>query len=124
MTNRRLIELSIPLDAVSAQSARHGHISTLDIWWARRPLAACRAAVFAALVNDPDDLAERESLERLIATIAGRDQVKHGNSPAIEEARSIIWEQWDDETPRVLDMFAGGGTRRWAGRPGSAARRS
>jgi len=48
--NRRLIELSIPLDEISAQSARgksicHGHISTLHIWWARRPLAARHAAV-------------------------------------------------------------------------------
>jgi adenine-specific DNA methylase len=112
---RRLIELSIPLDEISAQSAReksirHGHISTLHIWWARRPLAACRAAVFAALVDAPDDPAERERLEKLIATIVDWDQVKHGNSAAIEEARRIIREQWGDETPRVLDMFAGGGS--------------
>jgi adenine-specific DNA methylase len=111
----RLIELSIPLDEISTQSAReksirHGHISTLHIWWARRPLAACRAAVFAALVDAPDDEAERERLERLIATIVDWDQVKHGNSAAIEEARRIIREQWGDETPRVLDMFAGGGS--------------
>ena len=111
---RRLIELSIPLDAISAQSAReksirHGHISTLHIWWARRPLAACRAAVFAALVNAPDDTAERERLERFIATIVDWDQVKSGNSPAIEEARRIIQEQWESGPPRVLDMFAGGG---------------
>ena len=112
--NRRLIELSIPLDAISKQSAReksirHGHISTLHIWWARRPLAACRAAVFASLVDAPDDEAEQERLEKLIATISDWDQVKHGNSPKIEEARNIIREQWGDEIPRVLDMFAGGG---------------
>jgi adenine-specific DNA methylase len=99
MTNRRLIELSIPLDVISAQSAReksirHGHISTLHIWWARRPLAACRAAVFAALVDAPEDSVDRERLERLIATIVDWDQVKDGNSPAIEEARRIIQEQW------------------------------
>lgn len=56
--DHRLFELSIPLDEISAQSAReksirHGHIFTLRIWWARRPLAACRAAVFAALVGQP-----------------------------------------------------------------------
>ncbi len=50
MTNRRLIEFSIPLDEISAQSAReksirHGHISTLHIWWARRPLATCHATI-------------------------------------------------------------------------------
>jgi len=117
LTNRpgkRLIELSIPLDAISEQSAReksirHGHISTLHIWWARRPLAACRAAVFAALVDAPHDHADRERLERLIATIVDWDQVKDGNSPAIEEARRIIRQQWGGEVPRVLDMFAGGG---------------
>lgn len=114
MRNRRLIELSIPLDAISKQSAReksirHGHISTLHIWWARRPLAACRAAVFAALVDAPDDPAERERLEELITTMVDWDQVKDGNSAAIEEARRIIHEQWGNETPRVLDMFAGGG---------------
>jgi len=113
--SRRLIELSIPLDEISAQSAReksirHGHISTLHIWWARRPLAACRAAVFAALVDAPEDSAERERLEKLIATIVDWDQVKDGNSAAIEEAGRIIREQWGDETPRVLDMFAGGGS--------------
>ncbi|MBN1136862.1 MAG: DUF1156 domain-containing protein [Anaerolineae bacterium] len=112
--SKRLIEHSLPLDAISAQSAReksirHGHISTLHIWWARRPLAACRAAVFSALVDAPDDPAERERLEKLIITIVDWDQVKAGNSPAIEQARRIIQEQWGDETPRVLDMFAGGG---------------
>jgi adenine-specific DNA methylase len=82
--HKRLIELSIPLDAISVQSAReksirHGHISTLHIWWARRPLAACRAAVLAALVDAPEPSslqgggdrggagAERERLEHLIA---------------------------------------------------------
>jgi adenine-specific DNA methylase len=112
--NRRLIELSIPLDAISTQAAReksirHGHISTLHIWWARRPLAACRAAVFAALVDAPDDPAERDRLEKLIATMVDWDQVKHGNAPVIEEACRIIREQWGDQTPPVLDMFAGGG---------------
>ena len=57
---KRLIEVALPLKEVSEQSAReksirHGHISTLHIWWARRPLAACRAAVFASLIPDADD---------------------------------------------------------------------
>ena len=56
----RLIEQRLPLAEISEQSAReksirHGHISTLHIWWARRPLAACRAAVFATLVPDSDE---------------------------------------------------------------------
>ena len=57
---KRLIEVALPLKEVSAQSARkksirHGHISTLHIWWARRPLAACRAVLCAALWPDPGD---------------------------------------------------------------------
>ena len=56
---KRLIEVAFPLREVSAESAReksirHGHISTLHIWWARRPLAACRAVIFEALIPDPD----------------------------------------------------------------------
>ena len=55
---RKLIEVDLPLDAINAESAReksirHGHPSTLHLWWARRPLAACRAVIFASLVDDP-----------------------------------------------------------------------
>ena len=55
---RKLIEVALPLDAINAASAReksirHGHPSTLHLWWARRPLAAARAVIFAQLVNDP-----------------------------------------------------------------------
>lgn len=57
---KKLIEVALPLDAINKASAReksirHGHPSTLHLWWARRPLAACRAALFASLVDDPDD---------------------------------------------------------------------
>ena len=56
---KKMIEVAIPLDAINRESAReknirHGHPSTLHLWWARRPLAACRAVLFASLVNDPD----------------------------------------------------------------------
>src|SRR5690606_40265370 len=61
MTERRkkLIEVALPLEAINKESAReksirHGHPSTLHLWWARRPLAACRAVLFAQLVDDPD----------------------------------------------------------------------
>src|SRR5512139_1758132 len=55
---KKLIEVALPLDAINAESAReksirHGHPSTLHLWWARRPLAACRAVLFASLVDDP-----------------------------------------------------------------------
>jgi hypothetical protein len=57
---KRLIEVALPIREISAESVRdksirHGHISTLHLWWARRPLSACRAIVFSSLVPDPDD---------------------------------------------------------------------
>ena len=87
--SKRLIEVSLPLKAISAQSARErsvrpGHISALHIWWGRRPLAAMRAAIFASLVPAPDPSTglrvgtdeERERLEELMANIVDWDQVK------------------------------------------------
>jgi putative DNA methylase len=61
---KKLIEVSVPLDAINAESAReksirHGHPSTLHLWWARRPLAACRAVLFASLVDDPSGWVDR-----------------------------------------------------------------
>ena len=63
---RKLIEVDLPLDAINAESAReksirHGHPSTLHLWWARRPLAACRAVIFASLVDDPADCPAADS---------------------------------------------------------------
>ncbi|MEW6716555.1 MAG: DUF1156 domain-containing protein [Chloroflexota bacterium] len=57
---KKLIEVALPLEAINEASAReksirHGHPSTLHLWWARQPLAACRAVIFASLVDDPDD---------------------------------------------------------------------
>jgi putative DNA methylase len=116
MTNihKRLIEVSLPLQAISEQSARekfirHGHISTLHIWWARRPLAAMRAAIFAALMPAPESDEERKELEDLVATIVDWDQVKDGNSPAIERAKALIREAYPDHPPKLLDPFMGGG---------------
>src|SRR3546814_12080674 len=61
---KKLIEVAIPLEAINTASAReksirHGHPSTLHLWWARRPLAACRAVLFAQLVDDPSSLPEQ-----------------------------------------------------------------
>lgn len=60
MTRRKLIEVALPLDAINTASAReksirHGHPSTLHLWWSRKPLATVRAVIFASLVDDPDD---------------------------------------------------------------------
>lgn len=89
---KRLIEVAIPLKEVSEQSAReksirHGHISTLHIWWARRPLAACRAAVFASLIPDPDDPECPEEFSRLVMETLGRNEFipKNGDGSAIDD---------------------------------------
>jgi len=112
---RKLIEHDLPLAEISKESAReknirHGHPSTLHIWWARRPLASSRATAFAALLDDPGDEAERSELRRLIQQITPWDAIKDGNSPAVEKARKLVREQFDGKPPRVLDPFAGGGS--------------
>ena len=126
---KRLIEVAFPLEEVSAHSrreknVRHGHISTLHIWWARRPLAACRAFIYASLVNDPDTDAEREELLKEVADLASWDAVRHpervirarddGGSgltgaELLERARRRILEDNDGRPPKLLDPFAGGG---------------
>jgi adenine-specific DNA methylase len=78
---KRLIEVALPLKEVSEQSAReksirHGHISTLHIGWARRPLAACRAVVFASLIPDPDDPECPESFRAMVRELLGRGEFK------------------------------------------------
>src|SRR5437773_1206036 len=75
----RLIEVALPIREISAESVRdkslrHGHISTLHLWWARRPLAASRAVVFASLVPDPDDPACPLSFRSAVLRFL-RDQV-------------------------------------------------
>jgi adenine-specific DNA methylase len=105
---RRLIEHRLPLEKISEASAReksirHGHISTLHIWWARRPLAASRAAFFATLVPDT------EENYQLVKRIVPWEAVKDGNSKDILEARRRVLEANGGTPPRVLDPFAGGG---------------
>lgn len=113
---KRLIEYDLPLADISEESAReknirHGHPSTLHIWWARRPLASSRATAFAALIDDPgeDHPQEREELIELIRRITPWEAVKNGNSEDIERARELILKQYG-RPPRVLDPFAGGGS--------------
>lgn len=113
---KRLIEYDLPLADISEESAReknirHGHPSTLHIWWARRPLASSRATAFAALIDDPGEEhpQEREALLELIKEITPWEAVKNGNSKAIKKARKLIQEQYG-RPPRVLDPFSGGGS--------------
>ena len=110
-TNRRLIEDYLPIRHISAEasrekSIRHGHISTLHLWWARRPLVACRAAVFGALVPAPKTAEERKALAQEVIELCkwkASDQV-------IARARQRIRDAHGGEAPKVLDMFAGGGS--------------
>ena len=143
MTERRLIEVAFPLEQVSIDSVheknvRHGHISTLHIWPARRPLAACRAALIATLLPDPGNAGEREAIYQRMAgkvvetvhdervdgrSVARRKRETQGGilhwkrgegekgarAPDIDWFRSRIREAYGGRAPRVLDPFAGGG---------------
>jgi len=112
MGKRAFIEVDFPVKEVSAESAReknirHGHISTLHIWWARRPLAASRATIYAALTPEPKSEREREERKKFIAELCRWEN--SNNRELIERARKDILEANGGVPPRVLDPFAGGG---------------
>ncbi|HAO12933.1 MAG TPA: adenine-specific DNA methylase [Planktothrix sp. UBA8407] len=120
---RRLIEDFIPIREISVEAAREksirkGHISTLHLWWARRPLVAARAAVFASLVAAPETHQKRTALKQFMIDLCKWET----GTPTLEKARKQILEAQKvrlnlpentplDEVPppKVLDMFAGGG---------------
>jgi len=115
---KRLIEEAFPLEDVSRESVREknirqGHISTLHIWWARRPLAASRTTAFAALVRDPGDEKLREQLLEIVKQLApwevATDEVA-GSKELLAKARELIRKNFDGKAPKVLDCFAGGGS--------------
>ena len=119
---KKLIEVALPLDDINREAAReksirHGHPSTLHLWWARRPLAACRAVLFASLVDDPSnhkDLTEaeqdreREDLFDLIRDLVKWENIN--NEQVLEKARAEILKSTDGNPPPVLDPFCGGGS--------------
>jgi putative DNA methylase len=139
--NRKLIEVALPLEAINKASAReksirHGHPSTLHLWWARRPLAAARAVIFAQMVDDPSgypDLfptekaqeKERQRLFRIIEDLVEWENTT--NDEVLERARAEIWQSWRracaenadharakelfdrNKLPAFHDPFAGGG---------------
>ena len=121
---RKLIEVALPLDAISVASAReksirHGHPSTLHLWWARRPLAAARAVLWASLVDDPSAHPDRFPAEadqarerkRLFGILESLVVWKNSNNPEVlRQARAEIEASCDGELPNVLDPFCGGGT--------------
>jgi putative DNA methylase len=134
MYRKKLIEVSVPLEAINAESAReksirHGHPSTLHLWWARRPLAACRAVLFASLVDDPSGWVdkfptkelqdkERQRLHDIIGKFENEsstsvrglvswDDIK--DSRVIEEAqkeiaRSLAWNNGDEPPTKPEDV--------------------
>src|SRR5579883_1653594 len=120
----KLIEVALPLNAINAASAReksirHGHPSTLHLWWARRPLAACRAVLFASLVDDPSahpeefpteqaQQAERERLFKLMEQLVLWEN--SNNADILNRARAEILKSTEGHPPPVLDPFAGGGS--------------
>jgi Adenine-specific DNA methylase containing a Zn-ribbon len=114
MSNRKsFIEVTFPIKEVSEESAReknirHGHISTLHIWWARRPLASSRATTYAALIPYPSTEMEAKDKAKFIAELS-----KWENSlreDLIKKAREDILKANGGKTLRVLDPFAGGGS--------------
>ncbi len=123
-TTRKLIEVSLPLEDINRESAReksirHGHPSTLHLWWARRPLAAARAVLFAQLVDDPsshpdrfptqeDQKAERERLHGMIRRLVLWENV--GDERLLREAHEEILRSTGGKPPVIFDPFAGGGT--------------
>lgn len=121
---RKLIEVSLPLEAINRESAReksirHGHPSTLHLWWARRPLAACRAVLFAQLVDDPSarpeefptEAAQEAERQRLFGIIERLVVWENVNDEALlKEAHEEILKSTGGIPPAILDPFAGGGS--------------
>ena len=140
-TSKKLIEVALPLDAINAasvreKSIRHGHPSTLHLWWARRPLAAARAVIFSQMVDDPSahpdrfptEQAQAQERERLFELIKKLVQWENTNDEEVlAQAREEIRESWrrtctgnanhpraaewfdPDRLPAFHDPFAGGG---------------
>jgi putative DNA methylase len=122
---KKLIEVSLPLEAINKASAReksirHGHPSTLHLWWARRPLAAARAVIFAQMVDDPSanpdlfktEKAQEKERQRLFKIIEQLVQWENTtNEEVLEKARAEIWQSWrrtcasNVDHPRAKELF-------------------
>jgi putative DNA methylase len=124
LIKKKLIEVALPLEAINEASAReksirHGHPSTLHLWWARRPLAACRAVLFASLVDDPSSHPEQfptkeaqdRERQRLFHIIEKLVIWKNTNDEEIlSEAREEILKSTNGNPPPIYDPFCGGGS--------------
>lgn len=121
---KKLIEVALPLEQINKAAAReksirHGHPSTLHLWWARRPLAACRAVLFAQLVDDPSshpdkfpsEEAQEQERKRLFGIIENLVKWENSNRESVlAAAREEILKSCDGNPPAVLDPFCGGGS--------------
>src|SRR6266852_671926 len=121
---KKLIEVALPLEKINVAAAReksirHGHPSTLHLWWARRPLAACRAVLFASLVDDPSahpdrfpseeaQANERERLFRIIEELVRWEN--NGNEAVLRIARAEVEFSCGGNVPTIADPFCGGGS--------------
>lgn len=122
---KKLIEVALPLEAINRASAeekavpRRGHPQTIHYWWARRPLAACRAVLFASLVDDPSSHPEkfpteeaqekeRQRLFRIIEELVKWENTN--NETVLNAARAEILKSTGGNPPPVLDPFCGGGS--------------
>jgi adenine-specific DNA methylase len=111
--NKRFIDECFPIKEVSQESVReknirHGHISTLHIWWARRPLASSRATSYAALIPAPKNKKEREEKKKIIAELSRWENSL--NFQLIKKVKEEILKTNNGVPPKVLDPFAGGGS--------------
>ena len=123
MATKKLIEVALPLEKINAESAReksirHGHPSTLHLWWARRPLAAARAVIWASLVDDPsshpeqfpteeDQNTERQRLFKILEDLVVWEN--SNNEKVLDAAKAEIMKSTNGNPPALLEPFAGGG---------------
>lgn len=108
MKAKKLIEVAMPIKEISAESVRdksirHGHISTLHLWWARRPLPVCRAVVFASLVPDPLDEHCPQAFKDAVADLLKSDTYK----PYDDIPYTTVVDKMDDTPRHRLMMFIG-----------------
>ena len=120
---KKLIEVALPLEAINAEAAReksirHGHPSTLHLWWARRPLAAARAVIWSSLVDDPSahpelyptEEAQNAERQRLFVILEKLVKWENSNDPEVlAAAKTEILRSTNNNPPALLDPFAGGG---------------
>ena len=140
---RKLIEVDLPLDAINRESARekfirNGHPSTLHLWWSRKPLAACRAVIFASLVDDPsacpeqfptevEQTAERHRLHAIIKRLVKWENradetllaearyeiacsIVRAHGDALPKGTDAVMRYLREQVPSIYDPFCGGGS--------------